>query len=129
MSKLVAVYGTLKRGYGNHRVMEMDGGTFVAEALTVQPYKMYGGYGFPRVVDELRDDNIQVTVEVFECEDVKHMDRLEGHPHFFERKEIDVYVPGMDGEEVMTAWMYFHPPISNGNAELQANGNWKGGQA
>jgi gamma-glutamylaminecyclotransferase len=128
MSKLVAVYGTLKRGYGNHRVMQMDDGIFIAEALTVLPYKMYGGVGFPRVVEELRDDDIQVRVEVFECDEVENMDRLEGHPNFFERKEIEVYVPGMDGEELMTAWMYFHPPIGSGYGELQEDGEWVGGQ-
>lgn len=127
MTKLVAVYGTLKRGYGNHRVMQMDNGVFVSEALTVLPYKMYGGRGFPRVVEELRDDIVQVRVEVFECEEVDNMDRLEGHPSFFERKEIEVYVPGFDGEEVMTAWMYFHPPIGNSYGELQEDGEWTGG--
>jgi len=128
MTKLVAVYGTLKRGFGNHRVLEMDNGEYVGTGRTVKPWTMYGGHGFPRVVEQERSDGVGVHVELFECPDVSNMDMLEGHPRFFERKEVEVAIYNdTEIQEVVTAWMYFHPPISNSHAELQEDGVWMGG--
>ena len=136
-TKLVAVYGTLKQGYGNHHVMQADKGEFVSAGVTVLPFKMFGGWGFPRVVEEMNMDGNGVHVEVFECPDVQHMDSLEGHPHFFCRKEVEVVIDVTTEEDIalsggmlqgsyekVTAWMYFHPPTEG---EVLESGCWTGG--
>ena len=120
--KLVAVYGTLKRGEGNHGVMEADGGKFVGKAKTIHSYCMYGGWGFPRVTKDAEVSPIHV--EVFEVDTTQHMDSLEGHPNFFRREQVQVALDMPNGEEVVNlAWMYFHPPVSGGG-DIVEDGLW-----
>lgn len=129
LPKLVAVYGTLKRGEGNYRVTEMCGSKFIGKAKTLHSYCMYGGWGFPRVTQDSPICPIQV--EVFEVDNFDAMDSLEGHPNFFERKEIPVtFVSGRKEADVVRAWMYFHPPIpaeGNGGVIVE-DGLWQGRQ-
>ena len=133
MTKLVAVYGTLKRGFGNHRVMQMDNGQYFASGRTKTAWTMYGGYGYPRVVEQVREDGVGVKVEVFECDSVDNMDRLEGHPRFFQRKPVVIQLeppfPVEAGETgTVEAWMYFHPPLEEGQGQIEEDGEWKGGK-
>ena len=101
--KLVAVYGTLKRGYGNHRWAEADGAEFVSTGHTRGEYTMHDG-GFPMVKTGGED---RMLVDVLEIDgDPVHMDRLEGHPSHFRRELIDVYLH--DRAEWAKAWMYMY---------------------
>ena len=119
MSDLIAVYGTLKRGEGNFRVTERSNGKFVKESTTVDKYKMYGGWGFPRVV--LDGNTSPIHVEVFEVDTLEHLDALEGHPDFFTRHQVKVH--GVESK----VWMYFHPPIPQGYEDLVVeDGYWVG---
>lgn len=77
MKRLVAVYGTLKQGQGNHRVMGKSKllGTHVTEAK----YTMYDNGGFPFVYNQ---GNTPITIEVYEVTDRETSDninRLEGY--------------------------------------------------
>ena len=85
---LVAVYGTLKRGYGNHRLLE--GATFVEEDI-VTGYDLTFSYGvgsFPVAMEGSGD----VLVEVFDIGDddviLSRLDALEGVPHMYTREEV-----------------------------------------
>ena len=108
MANLVAVYGTLKKGGSNYGVTKAGGGTFVGKAKTVHSFCMYGGWGFPRVTQDAAICPIQV--EIFEMKSLDPMDRLEGHPDFFQRKQVAIAFDD-DEKSVDVAWMYFHPPI------------------
>jgi gamma-glutamylaminecyclotransferase len=81
----VFVYGTLMRGFGNHRLLSNS--IFVREARTVPIFEMISLGGFPAI---LAGGKTSIVGEVF---DVGHatlaqLDRLEGHPHFYERMLI-----------------------------------------
>lgn len=97
----VFTYGTLMKGCGNHRFVL--GTTFVGEGETTKEYGLFVD-GLPYVSES---DNVStIKGELYEVSDRKleDIDMLEGHPHFYERKEVEVEVDG----ETHTAYMYFY---------------------
>lgn len=101
---LVFVYGTLKRGHGNHRVMQQAGGEFVGEALTAEKFPLVVD-GLPYLLDRSGEGH-HVQGELYRVTDPEgwiRLDRLEGHPRFYRRRVIACEVGGASVE----AWTYF----------------------
>lgn len=76
-SVLYAVYGTLRKGYGNHRG-RLDGPTveFLGEMKTEPKYTMVGkGAGFPYVAE---GGNTSITVEIYKTKDPRVMQTVNG---------------------------------------------------
>lgn len=98
----VAVYGTLKQGHGNHHLLA--GTRFVEAGRTKDRYPLIVD-GLPYLLDE-KDNGNQVRVEVYDVDRVtyKALDRLEGHPAFYKRKQIQIQ---LDDWSETTAWVYF----------------------
>lgn len=109
---LVYVYGTLKAGYWNSGLLAKA--KFLGAAITVSDgFTMYDG-GFPYVVP---DGLNRIKGEVYEVDDnvLANLDRLEGVPHHYIRKEVDVVInndnpiiPGL--EDVQSCNMYVAAP-------------------
>jgi len=98
----VFVYGSLKQGYGNHTLLETS--ELVSEGKTVDDdYTMLSLGGFPGV---LLQGTTRILGEVYEVTDevFQRLDRLEGFPSFYNRKEIEVE---QEHGDVVSAWMYF----------------------
>lgn len=92
MSKLefeVCVYGTLKRGYGNHRIIENGGGEFVRN-LSIPGFVMFDLGAYPCIIPSCHN-NAFVHTEVYAVSraTLTALDTLEGHPHFYERLTVD----------------------------------------
>lgn len=89
---LVFVYGTLKKGYGNHRLLAQS--MFVGKAITEPNFTMLHLGGFPGIV---QSGDTAIHGEVYRVSNatLTQLDRLEGHPTFYERKPL--MVTGMDG--------------------------------
>ena len=87
------VYGTLKRGHGNHGVL--GNSIFLGEAVTnSKEFNMYDG-GFPFVsINHNDEDRLGCIVgEVYEThrKDIaNNLDRLEGYPMLYIKREVDV---------------------------------------
>ena len=97
---LVFVYGSLKRGYWNNRLLE--GALFVGEAHTTKKYSLVDG-GVPMAVPD--EEGLPVMGEVYEIDVSLHLgplDRLEGHPRFYTREQVGVVLKG----EVCNAYIY-----------------------
>jgi gamma-glutamylaminecyclotransferase len=96
----VFVYGTLKKGFGNHPIL--SNAKFLGEAHTMEAsFQMYSLGGFPAVTLE---GNQRIIGEVYEVEDpsiISNMDELEHHPHWYQR----IMVPTSLG----AAWTYIMP--------------------
>jgi gamma-glutamylcyclotransferase (GGCT)/AIG2-like uncharacterized protein YtfP len=112
----VCVYGTLRKGCGNHRIMEMAKGIFLRND-TVTGYKMFSLGGFPGIIHAESND-YPIVVEIYEVpmEGVlNNLDRLEGYPHFYDREYID-------GK----GWIYFLYPerVLNHGLEEIKSGDW-----
>lgn len=102
---LVAVYGTLKKGHGNyyHHLTESK---FIGKGVTKDKYPLIVD-GLPYLIEE-KGKGYNVEVEVFKVDDdtFKDLDALEGHPNWYQRKQIPVKLK--DGK-VLTCWVYFNP--------------------
>lgn len=83
---LVLVYGSLKKGFGNHGCL--GDSPMLGTVITPPEYTMYSLGGFPGVV--LGGDTA-ISGEVYEVTDatLARLDRLEGVPTFYDRHLID----------------------------------------
>lgn len=103
----VFVYGTLKRGFENHRLMETA--TFVGKAHTLTPYRMLDGE-FP-VMRDAGPDRMLVAGELYEvnARTLEALDELEGVAEgMYDRVEIKISVRSRSSsqEEIVTALVY-----------------------
>jgi gamma-glutamylcyclotransferase (GGCT)/AIG2-like uncharacterized protein YtfP len=103
----VFVYGSLKEGFHNHVVMEMAGGKLVATGITMPQWDMVSFGAYPGVIG---NGECVIKGEVYEVEDLRPIDRLEGHPTFYERFVVDIAC-----KEPVKAWMYVLPRETYGD--------------
>lgn len=95
MNKKVFVYGSLKQGHGNNRLLE--GTEFLGVHNTECIYTMVSLGRFPGVIPK---GDMAIKGEVYDVapEQFERLDILEGYPSFYNRIEI----PTPYGN----AWMY-----------------------
>lgn len=85
MSHLVFVYGTLKSGHGNHGVLANAGAELIGDFKTPPCYTMVSLGGFPGLVPI---GSTAVKGELWAVDNIAPLDRLEGHPTFYQRTNI-----------------------------------------
>lgn len=116
----IAVYGTLRSGYGNNlhclKRSESHGIGYVSGI------KMYSAGGFP-ICAKTDDTGSTVVVEVFDVvpHDLALCDRLEGHPTWYERKDVSVL---MENGELITAQMYLQEKEDVSHLKHIVTGDW-----
>lgn len=104
MNSLVFVYGTLKKGFSNHRLLA--GSEYLGAAQTVEKYAMYST-GTPIVLKEEPVSPIHGELYRVNEATLVALDSLEGHPDWYRREEINIFVDGEQGRYQETAWLYF----------------------
>lgn len=99
----VGVYGTLKQGHGNHRLLEHVPRSGVG---FVSGHRLYQS-GIPFLVAD-KTSEYDVLVELYDVDDetLSRLDSLEGHPRCYCRKELEVVL--QDGSSTI-AWVYEYP--------------------
>jgi gamma-glutamylaminecyclotransferase len=100
---LVAVYGTLKKGYGNY-YSYLTSSKYIGGGTTKEKYPLIVK-GLPYLIEE-GGKGYNVEVDVFKVSDtvLKKLDMLEGHPNWYRRKQIDIVVGG----KTLVCWIYFN---------------------
>jgi gamma-glutamylaminecyclotransferase len=100
---MVAVYGTLKKGYHNYWSY-LDKAKYMGKGSTLDKYPLIIN-GLPYLIDEV-DKGHKVEVDVFAVSDSKlrELDRLEGHPNWYQRRQVAINVKG----QILTCWVYFN---------------------
>ena len=103
---LVAVYGTLKKGKHNY-YSYLTSSKHVGAGKTKDKYPLLV-QGIPYMVDK-KGTGHNVVVDIFKVSDstLMHLDKLEGHPKWYERKQIPIKLD-KSGSELM-CWVYFNP--------------------
>ena len=113
----VAVYGTLKKGHGNHRLLAKS--KFIGDGRTAMAYPMIQS-GIPFLIDVAGSGSC-ITVEVYRvtAAELKALDSLEGHPDWYVRRQKTVHLA--TGGSV-TAWIY---AIPSEKAESLTGMDWR----
>lgn len=103
MSTRVGVYGTLKQGHGNHRLLAH---VPVTATGFVRGHRLYEA-GIPFLVDDDTSE-YDVLVEIYDVDDdtLQSLDWLEGHPTCYCRKELEVFLEDGTSTE---CWIYEYP--------------------
>jgi len=101
---LVAVYGTLKKGYNNY-YSYLTKSKFVGSGTTKDRYPLVV-QGLPYMVNK-KGVGHNVEVDVFKVSDgvLKRLDQLERHPEWYKREKIDIVTKG----KTLSCWVYFNP--------------------
>lgn len=106
MEQLVFVYGTLKKGFSNHRLLASS--ELLGRARTIEAYAMYST-GVPIVI---KNESVSpITGELYRVDEATlvYLDSLEGHPDWYRREEVDVLLETEDEEpRTEKAWIYFN---------------------
>lgn len=113
-NELVAVYGTLRKNNGNHRLLR-ESRYCGTETLNLSA-TLYTLGPFPALV--FNDDNESpITVEIYEVNKptLNSLDRLEGYPSFYNRKQIET--------SVGPAWIYYQTEEYHED-QVIASGDW-----
>lgn len=116
----IAVYGTLKKGFGNHGYLSNSELICVGE--TKEKFAMYKR-GIPFVVKDEKISNIKVEVYKVDKETLRMLDALEGHPAWYKREPLTII--SNDGDEI-EAELYFND-LNESEKEkliLVENGNY-----
>ena len=100
INPLVFVYGSLKKGFHNHYPFLADRHALpLGAATTVDPYLMLSASAFPYLIDpaSLSADHeaciadvigkVKGELYVVDPETMDMLDRLEGHPDYYRRRE------------------------------------------
>lgn len=115
---LYAVYGTLRKGHGNHRLLNNEFCTLLGTTKTAPKFKMVSLGGFPGVIPDGGGEQA-VTIEVYEVnhpEVEQRLDWLEGYPSFYNKMEIDT--------EFGKADMYILDEARYGSRPIVESGDW-----
>ena len=80
----IFVYGSLKKGYFNHPLLDRIGARFVGKALSPPNYDIFDLGAFPGMIY----GDYSVAGEVYRVDDITPVDRLEGHPNFYKREPM-----------------------------------------
>lgn len=110
-NQLVAVYGTLKQGFGNHRLLANS--NFIGSGTTSNKYRLCIS-GLPFMIAGEHEEGNNVAVELYDCNpfEMYDLDLLEGHPRFYKREKVDVSV----NDKTYSAWVYFVPDNKHYNS-------------
>lgn len=124
---LVFVYGSLMRGYSNHRLLERGRASYLGRATTRASYTLVDLVSFPGM---LEGGHTRVRGEVYQIDSatLAHLDRLEGHPRFYQRKRVAL---GPFTRRLRTAltgsgiWTYVLPAEEYGQRPEIPSGDWR----
>jgi gamma-glutamylaminecyclotransferase len=101
---IVAVYGTLKKGYSNYNNY-LRSARFLGSGETQTKYPLIIS-GLPFLLSsEGVGHNVEVDVFKVNDDTFDALDMLEGHPKWYQRREVPIK---MDDGRVLTCWIYFN---------------------
>lgn len=112
----VFVYGTLKAGHANHRLLENSQAEFVGYDSVTGNFRMTDMIGFPGIFRPHENENLpkddmgntipgkmKGEVWAIEPEGLMSLDLLEGHPSFYRREKLW-------SDNGIRVWMYILSP-------------------
>jgi gamma-glutamylaminecyclotransferase len=111
----IFVYGSLRRGLHNHRLL--SGAHFDGEAFTSRGFRLYDLGSFPGMVAE-GTDRVHGEVFLVDMATLEALDRLESHPRFYRRTVIQL-------DDDVEAESYLLTPQQVEGCSLVRDGDWR----
>lgn len=118
---IVAVYGTLRDGQGNHGLMQ--GSTPLGKGILLEGATMFSSGGFP-ILSFTVQKSEPVTAELYDVANPRSMamlDRLEGYPEWYNRTEKKF---AREDGSTMTAWIYHQDKDFTERMPVVESGDW-----
>ena len=102
---LVAVYGTLKQGGGNHRLLNTS--EYLGEVVSEDKLRLVCD-GLPFVIRGADDRGSHLRMELYEVDHqtLSRLDHLEGHPNFYRRERVQFWTLDQLTEHIVNPWIY-----------------------
>lgn len=127
MNKLIAVYGTLRKGQSNHHVL---GDSLFIKTIRLKGFLMYGANSFPAIIRGTEKDKI--TVEIYRINNsqiLKELDLLEGFDRSNPKNQNSLYtIQEIRIEEVEESIEIYtfdhHPEMVHQIGPLLKSGDW-----
>jgi gamma-glutamylcyclotransferase (GGCT)/AIG2-like uncharacterized protein YtfP len=88
---LYAVYGTLRQGHGNNRLLQNEFSQYLGTQTLKAPFRMVSMGYFPGMIETPGKENT-ITIEVFRVTNPNveaRLDGLEGYPGWYDKVTID----------------------------------------
>ena len=100
MKHPIFVYGTLKKGEGNHFLL--NGSDYICATQTSGKFTLLDLGSYPAVI--ISPKNYFISGEIYEIDDyvLAQLDQLEDYPNYYIRRMIMT-------QAGMLAWMYYFP--------------------
>lgn len=111
---LVAVYGSLRKGLGNHPLLERNDAQLLSTEQ-IKGFQMYSLGGFPFITPDETAGDITIEVYAMPITGMRSLDALEGYPSFYDRMLVNT----SKGQ----AWIYFIAD-RDGDYPLVEHGDW-----
>lgn len=107
---IVFVYGSLKRGFGNHTFLESSKFLGITETV-YHNFRMHPLFGSFPAVTSTTDDAYAIMGELYEVDfqTLKRLDMLEGDGKLYTRRLVSVW----GNARIVDAWMYLMPEDDN----------------
>lgn len=86
--KKIAVYGSLRDGMYNHRLLVNDGVEFVSKETISVPFKMIPYSSFPALIPDNKNNDILMEIYAVNDTVYHNVEILEGYPDFYDKAEI-----------------------------------------
>lgn len=116
---LYAVYGTLRQGFGNNRILQNESSQYLGTETKKMPFRMVSLGGFPALISSPKKEHT-ITIEVFRVTSStveQRLDNLEGYPGWYDKVQIET--------QWGTAYVYTMTEDQYGKAPLVESGDWK----
>lgn len=117
----IFVYGTLKKDFHNHYVMEKAGGKFIGTD-SIPAIMFEYTKSFP-AIELSTDTNKQVHGEVYQVDSIAPLDRLEGYNP--DRDSNNFYNRSLVKTQYGDAWVYHMEDLSLTSIPKIEDGVWK----
>lgn len=114
------VYGTLKRNFGNHRVLE-EGEYLQDGRISSGKFTMLDLGAFPALVQDKEGTDIHGELYRVNTQSLRSCDWLEGYPSFYNREVVDV---NLSVGNTVKAWVYFLSEPRGVSNSIES-GEWK----
>lgn len=126
---LVAVYGSLLTGLGNHRVMTRAEGELLGEDTTYADFTMISLGGFPGLFKEPQGEGTKIKIEVYKVPEkglLGPLDSLEGYSPNFPKSSM--YIRELIKTTFGDAWIYIYNSRSDKDQfkdRIVESGDWR----